>query len=342
MYSSLVPHARRGARAARHRAGRLHMKIVIPGGSGQVGRILARDFVRGGHDVVILGRSRSDGPGLFVQWNAQTVGDWARHIDGADVVINLAGRSVNCRYNRRNRREIMDSRVLSTRAVGEAIARSKNPPRVWLQASTATIYAHRFDAPNDEATGRLGGEEPDAPDTWRFSIDVARAWEETCLAAATPNTRRVLLRSAMTMSPDKGGIFDTLLTLVRRGLGGTAGDGRQFISWIHEDDFIRAVHWLIDHDEVDGPVNLAAPQPVPNADFMKILRRAWGARIGLPATRWMLELGAVFMRTETELVLKSRRVVPGRLLSAGFEFHFPDWARAADDLCRRSQEADAL
>jgi hypothetical protein len=228
----------------------------------------------------------------------------------------------------------MQSRVDSTRILGEAIQHCERPPRVWLQASTATIYAHRYDAPNDEATGILGGNEPGAPDTWRFSIDVATAWEEAANAAVVPNTRKVLMRSAMTMSPDRGGIFDTLLGLVRRGLGGTSGDGRQYVSWIHERDFIRAVCWLIDHPELEGPVNLASPYPLPNAEFMRDLRRAWGTPIGLPATRWMLEIGAWLMRTETELILKSRRVVPRRLLESGFTFDFPTWPEAAADLCR--------
>jgi uncharacterized protein (TIGR01777 family) len=270
-------------------------------------------------------------------WNARTGGAWTATLEGADVVINLAGRNVNCRYSERNRSEIMDSRVSSTRLVGAAIAKTQTPPRVWLQASTATIYAHRYDAPNDERTGIIGGTERDVPDTWRFSIDVARAWERAVDEIQTPHTRKVKLRSAMIMSPDRGGIFDTLLTLVRRGLGGTAADGRQFISWIHETDFVRAVYWLVEHPELDDAVNVASPNPLPNAEFMRILRRAAGVRIGLPATRWMLEVGAFLMRTETELILKSRRVIPGRLLDAGFEFEFPDWADAARDLCARAR-----
>jgi uncharacterized protein (TIGR01777 family) len=311
------------------------MRIVIPGGSGQVGTLLARDFHARGDSVVVLSRTRANAPWKSLTWDARTLGDWTTAIDGADVVINLTGRSVNCRYKAVNRREIMDSRLESTRVIGDAIARASNPPRVWLQASTATIYAHRFDAPNDETTGMIGGNEPDAPDTWRFSIEVAKAWERTCEEAQTPRTRKVLLRSAMTMSPDRGGIFDTLLGIVRRGLGGTAGDGRQYISWLHDRDFLRSIHWLIEHEDFAGPVNLASPNPLPNAEFMAILRRAWGARIGLPATEWMLELGAVFLSTETELILKSRRVVPGRLLANGFTFDFPDWSEAARDLCAR-------
>jgi uncharacterized protein len=308
------------------------VKLVVPGGSGQVGTLVARAFERAGDEVVVLSRgSRDGGPGRTVRWDGATVGDWTRELDGADAVLNLAGRSVNCRYDAANRRAIMQSRVDSTRAVGEAIAAAERPPPVWLQASTATIYAHRFDAPNDEHDGVLGGDEPGVPDTWRFSIDVARTWERTATAAAT--TRLVLLRSAMVMSPDRGGVFDVLLGLVRRGLGGRAGDGRQYVSWIHHDDFVRALRLLISREELDGAVNVAAPNPLPNADFMRALRQAWGARAGLPATRWMLEAGAVLMRTETELVLKSRRVVPGRLLDAGFQFRFPHWPEAARNLC---------
>jgi uncharacterized protein (TIGR01777 family) len=315
------------------------MRIVIPGGTGQVGTLLAREFHREGHDVVVLSRAPRSRPWREMAWDGATVAGWAREVDGCDVVINVAGRSVNCRYTEANRREMLQSRVASTRAVGAAIARARRPPRVWLQASTATIYAHRYDAPNDEATGMIGGDEASAPSSWRFSIDVARAWERALDDAATPLTRKVALRSAMTMSPDRGGIFDTLLGLVRRGLGGVAGDGRQFISWIHHADFVRAVRWLIDHEELDGVVNVSAPNSLPNREFMRLLREAAGVPIGLPASRLMLEIGAVFMRTETELILKSRRVVPTRLLESGFTFSFPDWHDAAIDLCREWRSA---
>jgi len=290
------------------------MRVVFPGGSGQVGAILRRAFPE--DEVIVIGRG---GP---VVWDGRTLGPWAEAIDGADVVINLAGRSVNCRYNDANRRAIMDSRVDSTRVLGEAIARAANPPRVWLQSSTATIYADRYDAPNDERTGIIGE---------GFSVGVAQAWEKAAQESCPPVTRLVLLRSAMVMSPDRGGIFDVLLGLVRRGLGGSAAGGRQYVSWIHGEDFGRALRFLIEHD-VDGPVNVAAPNPLPYADFMRALREAWGTRLGLPATRWMLELGAWAMRTETELVLKSRRVVPARLAEAGFTFGYPEWPAAARDL----------
>jgi uncharacterized protein (TIGR01777 family) len=310
------------------------MKIVIPGGSGQVGTMLARAFVKEGHDVVVLSRAPSAAPWRIVAWDAKNPGDWTREIDGADLVINLAGRNVNCRYTEANRRQIKESRIHSTEAVGRAIAQSSQPPRVWLQASTATIYAHRYDAPNDEETGILGGSEADVPDSWKFSIEVAKAWEAAAYAVETPNTRKVLLRSSIILSPDRGGIFDVLLGMVRRGLGGTNGDGRQYVSWIHDEDFVRALKWLIDH-ELEGVVNVAAPNPLPNAEFMRILRKAWGTKIGLPSTRWMLDLGAIVLKTETELILKSRRVVPRRLLDSGFEFRFPTWNEAAIDLCLR-------
>ncbi|OWK43225.1 TIGR01777 family oxidoreductase [Fimbriiglobus ruber] len=311
------------------------MKIVIPGGSGQLGHLLARAFHASGHEVVVLARTPRPAPWRVVAWNPQSVGDWSRELEGADAVVNLAGRSVNCRYSVRNRREILDSRVDSTRTLGAALARTNRRPRVWLQAGTATIYAHRYDAPNDELTGILGGSEPAAPDTWKFSIDVARAWEHAFEAADVPGTRKVMMRTAMTMSPDPGGVFDVFRGLVRKGLGGKAGDGRQYVSWIHADDFVRAVEFLIANQQVTGPVNLAAPHPLPNAEFMRVLREVCGVRYGLPAARWMLEIGAFFMRTETELVLKSRRVIPSRLLQSGFTFRFPTWPEAAIDLHRR-------
>ena len=314
------------------------MKIVIPGGSGQVGTVLARAFHGEGHEVVVLSRRPEVRPWRVSAWDGATPGTWQADIDGSDVVINLAGRSVNCRYNQTNRDEILRSRVDSTRVVGAAIATSQRAPGVWLQASTATIYAHRYDAPNDEHTGVLGGGEPDAPDTWRFSIDVARAWERAFDESITPHTRKIALRSAMTMSPDPGGIFDTLTGLTRRGLGGRAGDGRQFISWIHEHDFVAAIQFLIGREDITGIVNAAAPNPLPNAEFMRVLREACGVRFGLPANKLMLELGAIVMRTETELILKSRRVVPARLLENGFRFVYPEWPDAARDLCARSRQ----
>ncbi|HEX8891289.1 MAG TPA: TIGR01777 family oxidoreductase [Pyrinomonadaceae bacterium] len=316
------------------------MKIVIPGGTGQVGTVLARRFQKDGHEVVVLSRKPHHAPWRVVEWDAQRLGNWTTEFEGADAIINLAGRSVNCRYTDENRREIMESRVNSTRVVGEAIAKAKEPPRLWLQSSTATIYSHRFDAPNDEFSGIIGGNEPDAPASWRFSIDVARSWEEATDEATTPQTRKVKMRSALILSPDRGGIFDTLLSLVRHGLGGSAAGGRQYISWVHDEDFIRAIYWLIKMEELEGVVNIAAPNPLPQSEFMRVLREAWGIRLGLPATRLMLAVGALFLRTETELILKSRRVVSTRLQQSGFTFQFPTWIDAARDLCQKWRETN--
>lgn len=309
------------------------MKIVIPGGTGQVGTVLNRALGGAGHEVVVLTRRPSHKGELH--WDGETLGPWAAAIDGSDIVINLAGRSVSCRYTAPNLRAMMDSRVHSTRAVGEAINRAARPPRVWLQMSTATIYAHRFDAPHDEATGVIGGGEPDVPDYWAYSVEIAKAWERAQEEADTPHTRKVALRSAMVMSPDRGGVFDVLLRLARLGLGGPVAGGGQYVSWIHDRDFVRAVEFLVDRPDLTGPVNLAAPEPLPHRAFMRALRSAWGVPVGLPATKWMAEIGALALRSDTELLLKSRRVTPGRLLDEGFDFEYARWPEAADDLVRR-------
>jgi uncharacterized protein (TIGR01777 family) len=317
------------------------MKLVLAGGTGQVGTILARANHAAGNEVVVLSRTPQRQPWRTVAWDAKTLGPWTSELENAGAVIGLAGRSVNCRYNAANREEIMASRVDSTRALGEAIVRAEHPPRTWLQMSTATIYAHRYDAPNDEATGIVGGTEASAPSAWRFSIDVAKAWERAVDEAATPQTRKVKLRSSVVLSPDPGGIFDTLLTLTRRGLGGRAGSGRQYVSWIHEADFVRAIEWITAHESLTDVINVASPNPLPNDEFMRALRAASHTKFGVASAEWMIELGAKLMQTESELVLKSRRVVPGKLLESGFTFTFPAWPEAAVDLCTRSRRGAA-
>lgn len=313
-------------------------RIILAGGSGHVGTLLARHFHEHGHNVCVLTRATFSVPWNVTAWDGQHIGPWLRQLEGADVVINLAGRSVNCRYNRWNRREILDSRVKSTHLIGQAIRELDEPPRVWLNASTATIYRHTLDREMDEETGEIGGREKGAPDAWRFSIEVATRWEESFFAAETPRTRKVALRSAMVMGQDRGGVFDTLSRLVRFGLGGRAGSGDQYVSWVHQTDFLRAVDFLIEDEALDGVVNIASPNPLPNSEFMAQLRQAWKVRFGLPASGWMLEIGAIFLRTETELILKSRRVVPGRLTRQGFQFAFPRWQQAANDLVTRWRE----
>jgi len=316
------------------------MKIVIPGGSGQMGHILARYFHARGHAVTVFSRSPRPAPWRVVGWDGLTPGGWIADLERSDVCINLAGRSVNCRYTAANRRSIQESRIRSTRLLNEVMASLSHAPRLWVNASTATIYRHALDRAMNETNGELGGNEPGAPDTWNFSIDVAKGWEEAFFSTSTPRTRKVAIRSAMTFSPDRGGVFDVFLGLVRYGLGGMQGPGTQFVSWIHEADFVRAVDLLIACEEFDGVVNLASPNPLPNRDFMRALREAWGIGIGLPSPGWILEMGTLLMRTESELVLKSRRVIPGRLLGAGFQFLFPEWPAAARDLVARWRERD--
>ncbi|WP_432497921.1 epimerase [Kineococcus gypseus] len=320
------------------------MKVVLPGGTGQVGGVLRRALARRGDDVVVLGRrpQRLEDGVRHVLWDGRSPGPWQDEVDGADAVVNLAGRTVNCRYTDANLRQMMDSRVDSARAVGEAVARAARPPRVWLQMSTATIYADARsrgdDLPHDEEDGVLGGEEPGVPLYWEYSVRIARRWERAQAEADTPATRRAVLRTSMVMTPDAGGVFDYLSTMARLGLGGAVAGGEQFVSWIHGDDFVRAVLLLLERDDLDGPFILAAPEPVPQRELMRSLRAAWGVPVGLPATRLMAEVGAFVLRTDTELLLKSRRVVPGRLLAAGFTFEHPRWAAAAQDLAARSRE----
>jgi uncharacterized protein len=311
------------------------LRIVIPGGSGQVGRVLARHFQQRGDHVIVLTRSPHTAEWQTVHWDGETPGLWTQELNGADVCINLVGRSVNCRYTPDNRVDIYNSRIVSTQLLGEVIGSIAKPPRVWLNASTATIYRHALDRDMDENTGELGGSEPGAPDSWNFSIHVARDWETTFFKAHTPQTRKVAMRSAITFSPVPGNAFAVLSNLVRLGLGGKQSNGRQWVSWIHEDDFARAVEFLIMREDMDGPVNIASPFPERNREFMATLREVWEMPNGLPAPRPLLELAAAVLRTETELVLKSRRVVPKRLLEAGFEFEFPYWPHAAEDLVQK-------
>ncbi|HVU25145.1 MAG TPA: TIGR01777 family oxidoreductase [Opitutus sp.] len=299
--------------------------IVLAGGAGFLGRALTEHLRQAGRSVVVLSRgAHRDAAGVrHVRWDGATAGEWAGELDGAAAVVNLAGRSVNCRYNARNRAAILDSRVHATRAIGAAVARCARPPAAWLNASSATIYREARDRPMDEATGEIGA---------GFSVEVCQAWEQAFFAAAAPKTRKVALRLSIVFGAAPGGAFEVFQRLVRLGLGGTQGDGGQFVSWLHLADFCRAVEWLLAHEEIAGPVNVCAPDPLPNADFMRAWREACGVPIGLPAAAWMLEIGALILRTETELLLKSRRVIPRRLQESGFHFDFTPWPRAIADL----------
>jgi uncharacterized protein (TIGR01777 family) len=305
-------------------------RVILAGGSGFLGKVLSKYLGQRGYGVIVLTRrpARGEGAAQEIHWDGRTLGPWSELLNGAIAVINLAGKSVNCRYNEENRRAILDSRVLSTRVLGEAISGCAKPPPVWLNSSTATIYKHSLERAMDEL-GEIGAT-PEAKDV--FSVHVAQEWERVFEAAPTPATRKVALRTAMVLGTQAGSVLDVLHRLVNVGLGGQMGTGKQYVSWIHEEDFCRAIDWLISKQELRGPVNLCAPNPVPNRELMVTLRRIYSKSFGLPAARWMLEIGAFFMRTETELIIKSRRVVPGRLPQSGFEFRFPRLEAALADL----------
>ncbi len=254
-------------------------------------------------------------------------GRLARELNGADAVINLAGKSVNCRYSEENKRLIRNSRVKTTGLIARAILEVANPPRVWLNASSATFYRHALDRPMDENTGDKGS---------GFSVEVVEAWENALFSSALPSTRRVALRLAMAFGPGKGGVYDAFASLVKMGFGGPMAGGRQFVSWIHVRDFAQACEFLIEHEELSGPVNICSPNPRTGAQFLSDLRRSLKIPFALPTMKWQLELGAALMGTETELLLKSRRVVPKRLLDAGFTFDFAHWDQAARDIASTS------
>ena len=306
-------------------------RVVLAGGSGFIGSFLQKRLAADGYDVVVLSRfpHNPDGGVRERQWDGQTLGDWTSELNGARAIINLSGRSVNCRYNEQNRRDILESRVNSTRILGEAVAQSKDPPPVWLNASTATIYKHTFDQPMDEATGIIEATR-EAKDA--FSIQVACAWEQSLTEASTPATRKVAMRTAMVFAADEGGVYRTLRSLARWGLGGPIAGGHQLISWIHEDDFCRALEWLIDQNNLSGPVNVASPNPLPQRDMMRIILHERRMPFGMHATRWMLETAAYIHRTEAELILKSRYVIPAKLLESGFQFHYPRMKEAVHEI----------
>lgn len=308
-------------------------RIILAGGSGFLGQALARHFMKLGWEPVVLTRSpRQRGTARELVWDAASPGAWTRELEGADAVVNLTGRTVNCRYTTANRKQMMDSRVNSTRILGQAIAQCTQPPPVWLNCSSATIYRHTFGPAWDES-GTDFSATPEANDA--FSIEVIRAWEHELDAAMTPQTRKIALRTTMVLGNGSNSVFPVLCRLARLGLGGRMGSGKQFVSWLHEADFCRAIEWLISHTDMSGPVNLAAPHPLPNDEMMRHFRNLVSQSIGLPATRWMLEIGAFFLRTETELILKSRRVLPGKLLAGGFDFRFPTMPEALADLFRK-------
>lgn len=294
--------------------------IIIFGGNGYIGQVLKNFFVGKGYSVTIIARNdlKNQPKNLplnytFLQWNGKNIEThWQKALENAEVVINLAGKSVNCRYNEKNKAEIFSSRQITTQIIGEAIAQCQNPPKTWLNASTGTIYRHATDHPQDEIGGEIGS---------GFSVQVAKLWEKTFLEANTPNTRKITLRMAIIFGKN-GGAFPYYANLAKYGLGGKMGKGDQMISWLHDEDLCEALLFLINEQKMEGIFNLASPHAVRNDTFMTLLRKHYGAWFGLPSTKLMLEIGSFLLQSETELILKSRWVMPKRLIDAGFIFKY--------------------
>lgn len=299
-------------------------KIVIAGGSGFIGKQLARHFSKN-HEVVILSRDAgSIKPNVrTVQWDARNLGAWVDELNNCSAIINLAGKNVNCRYTPGNKKEILESRTLSTKILGKAVSLLSRPPKVWIQMSSATVYRHSLDKPMDETFGETGSD---------FSMDVVKEWERVFNELDLPQTRTAIMRTSIVLGEGSGAL-PPLTNLVMFGLGGRQGTGSQMVSWIHIEDVVGIVDWMI-AGNARGVYNVTAPQPISNSQMMKTLRTACGMPIGLPSPEWLLNLGAKLIGTEPELVLKSRWVIPKRLLQEGYRFKFTSIEAAANDLIK--------
>ena len=290
-------------------------KLIIAAGTGFLGQVLVNHFKDKFKEIIILtrGKSQTINGIKYVNWNAKSFSGWENELENATVLINLAGKSVDCRYTQKNKKEILLSRIESTKVLNKAVLNCKNPPKHWLNSSTSTIYKYSLDKQMDEIDGEIGND---------FSINVAISWEKAFFKTETPNTLKTALRISIVLGKN-GGAFVPLKTLAKIGFGGKQGKGNQFISWIHEEDFANAIDFII-QKKTTGVVNIVSPKPIRNADFMQKLRKAVGFPFGIPVNKFFLEIGSFFIRTETELVLKSRNVIPKRLLENGFEFKFGD------------------
>jgi uncharacterized protein (TIGR01777 family) len=299
-------------------------KIVLAGGSGYIGKVLANYFKDNSDEIVVLSRNLSSTKGKIrtVKWDAKNTGSWISELEGADALINLTGKSVNCRYNEKNKREILESRKNATNILGYAINQLQNPPKTWIQFASATIYRHAMDHSMDEETGEFGD---------GFSVDVCKNWEQTFWNQQTAQTRKVLLRVSIVFGKTDG-VFLRLLNLVRFGLGGKQGSGKQMVSWIHDKDLSRITEWLLRRPEITGTFNAAAPNPISNETLMNTIRKEYAAVIGFNAPAWLLKIGAVIIGTETELILKSRWVIPKRLEEHGFDFEFKTIEKAVHNI----------
>lgn len=316
------------------------MKIVIPGGSGFLGHLIIEAFLSDTekHDLVVLSRSGGDGSVSrkvrLVPWDARTLGEWAKEIDGADAVLNMTGKNVKCFYTDKVLKTLRDSRVLSTKVIGQAIQQAQKPPPIWIQMSTSSIYTHSFETPHDEETGKIG-EKPEMPRAWKKISELVQDWEKTFNSSKTEKTRKVLARCSVVMGLRKGTAFDILLQLTRWGLGGSIAGGKQIITWIHESDFVNSMKLVLKDSNITGPVNLCSPHPISQGEFMKILRDTVGVKFGIPATKWMVELSSYITQIDPELLLKSRYAVPKVLSDNKFNFQFPRWKEATEELFMR-------
>jgi uncharacterized protein (TIGR01777 family) len=299
-------------------------KVVLAGGNGYLGTVLANYYKELSNEVIILSRKPAPANGNIstILWDGQTEGDWVSNLNDADILINLCGKNVNCRYTPKNRHEIIQSRVVPTALLGKVIATLAKPPQLWINVTSATIYRHAQDRPQNEESGDIG---------YGFSIDVCKQWERTFFDAKTPATRKVALRMGIVLGHTDG-VFPRLLNLVKLGMGGKQGNGEQYVAWIHQLDVTRITEWLLQHPQMDGVINCTAPEAVHNAELMSIVRKAYGVPFGLPAPQWLLEIGARIIGTETELILKSRWVAPQRLLDSGFKFQFAKAEHAINDI----------
>ena len=299
-------------------------KIILAGGNGYMGRVFAEYYRNLAKEIVILSRKTAATQGNIktLVWNGVDEGEWISDLEGADLLINLCGKNVNCRYTETNKAEIIASRVNPTLLLEKALNKLQKPPELWINITSATIYRHAEDRPQDEDTGEIG---------YGFSIDVCRQWEQTFFETSTPQTRKIALRMGIVLG-SRDGAFPRLLNLVKCGLGGRQGDGQQYISWVHEQDAAKCTEWLMQHKELDGVINCTAPEAIKNTEFMMRIRNAYGVPFGLPSPAWLLELGAVVIGTETELILKSRWVAPKRLVDSGYSFIFPKAEHAIKDI----------
>ncbi|HUS02089.1 MAG TPA: TIGR01777 family oxidoreductase [Chitinophagaceae bacterium] len=295
-------------------------KIVIAGGTGFVGKYLTKQFGNLGYQVIIISRQKEN-----IQWNDTT--GIINALENSALLINLAGKSVDCRYNEKNKSEILRSRTETTMALGEAILKCKHPPDLWINSSTATIYRHAEDMPMTEDEGEIGS---------GFSVDVAKNWEQSFFSFHLPVTRQVALRMAIVLGKN-GGVMKPLINLVRFGLGGKQGNGNQMFSWIHIEDLFNITLFFKSHEELEGVYNCSSPNPINNKTLMKTLRQTMKVKIGLPSPAWLLKVGAVIIKTEPELILKSRWVVPEKLLKAGYIFKYATLGGALKNIVNNEQ-----